>query len=48
MATMTPPPPSTKSWQNMTKTRSTSSKKYQQIAGVGAPSFDAISKKKNK
>jgi hypothetical protein len=48
MATMVPPNPSTKSWQNMTRTRDTLAKKYQQIAGVGARYFDATAKKNNK
>jgi hypothetical protein len=48
MATMAPPPPSTKSWQNMTRTRETLAKKYQQIAGVSVHHFDATAKKKNK
>jgi hypothetical protein len=48
MTTMAPTPLSTKSWQNMTRTRHTLAKKYQQIAGVSVRCFDAMSKKKNK
>jgi hypothetical protein len=48
MATMAPPPHSTKSWQNMTNTRDTLAKKYQQIAGDSAQCLIATAKKKNK
>jgi hypothetical protein len=48
MATMAPPPPSMKSWQNMTRNSDTLAKKNQQIAGVSAHHVDAPAGKKNK
>jgi hypothetical protein len=48
MATMVPPLSSTKSWQNMTRTRGRLAKKYQQIAGVSVHCVNAMAKKKNK
>jgi hypothetical protein len=48
MATMVLPSPSEKSWQNMKRTRSTSAKKYQQIAGFSAHCFNAMAEKKNR
>jgi hypothetical protein len=48
MAIMALSPSSTKSWQNMTSTRDTLAKKYQQIAGVNAHCFNATAEKNSK